>query len=88
VFGHKYRLVSVEEFGAHNPVVDTILSKTCYLSYFRPKQHAVFLVDTEDEWGFAPHRIITSKVKHVDCTDDERVIVETENTMYIFEVIE
>lgn len=88
MFGHKYLLSSVEEFGEHNPVTDTILGKVCYLCYFRPKETGVFLVDTADEYGFSPHRIFTSKVKHVFCGEDESVIVETERTRYTFEVIE
>ena len=88
MFGHKYMLSSVEEFGEHNPVTETILGKTCYLSYFRQKQRGVFLVDTEDEWGTAPHRIITSVVNHVQCDEEESVIVETENTRYTFVVVE
>ncbi len=88
MFGHKYRLVSVEEFKLHNPVTETILGRICYLSYFRRKERGCFLVDTEDDFEFMPHRIITSPVIDVAVTDDDGVIVETENTRYTFEVAE
>ena len=88
MFGHKYTLDSIEELGRHNPLHETILGKVCFLSYFRRKERGCFLVDTEDEFGFLPHRIITLPVVYVSVTDDEGVIVETEDTRYTFAVIE
>ena len=81
----KYRLQNLETKRKH-PMYDEILGKICYLVYFKEGERGWFLCDTGEP--IKPvHRIHTSKVKDVEYTRGGQIIVYTENTKYVFEVI-
>ena len=81
----KYRLKSI----ATENMTDlhkNILGKVCYLAFFRVGERGWFLCDTE-ELMHPVHKIHTSCVKDVKYTRGNQVVVSTENTLYVFEVI-
>lgn len=85
MYNKKYRLQNIET-ERKNPMHTEILGKVCYLAYFKVGERGWFLCDTEE--AFDPvHRIHTSDVKDVQYTRGNQVIVSTENTKYVFEVI-
>lgn len=82
---NKYRLKNIET-KRKNPMHAEILGKVCYLAYFNKGERGWFLCDTEETLD-PVHRIHTSKVKDVQRTRGMDIIVSTENTKYVFEVI-
>ena len=85
MYNKKYRLQNIET-ERKNPMHAEILGKVCYLAYFKKGERGWFLCDTEAT--FDPvHRIHTSEVKDVQYTRGNQVIVSTENTKDVFEVI-
>ena len=86
MYNKKYRLVEVESFNMHNPVHDNIRGKICYLAYLNEGERGWFLCETDDM--FDPvHRIHTSKVKDVQYMRGNQIIVLTQNTKYVFELV-
>jgi hypothetical protein len=87
-YDKKYHLVELEEFNGHNPLYDNVKDGVCYLAYLNPGERGWLLCEYKgtDEWMAYPHRIHTSMVKSVDCTD-KQVILVTENTRFVFEVV-
>ena len=80
----KYRLKSI----ATDNMTDlhkNILGKVCYIAYFKVGERGWFFCDTDETQPL--HRIHTSCVKDVKYTRDNQVVVSTENTLYVFEVI-
>lgn len=93
MYNKKYRLQNIET-ERNNPMHAEILGKVCYLAYFKKGERGWFLCDTEATFDcdtgatFDPvHRIHISEVKDVQYTRGNQVIVSTENTKYVFEVI-
>ena len=86
MYNKKYRIERVEELGKHNPLHKEMEGKICYPAYFNVGERGWFLYDTED-WYNPVHRLHTSTVENVEYIDD-RVIVTTRNTKYIFKVID
>lgn len=85
MFNKKYRLIEVESPNGSD-VHRECLGKVCYLAYFNIGERGWFLCDTEE--SFNPvHRIHTSNVRYVQHLRGNRVVVLTENTKYVFEVI-
>lgn len=81
----KYKLVKIEELRRHNPLYDGIEGCTCYLAYLKVGERGWILYQKNDyDW---PHRIHTSIVQEV-IYEDDRVIVQTENTRFTFEVVD
>ena len=85
MYNKKFILTKIEEFNRHNPLYDDIEGCTCYLAYLNPGERGWFLY--EEKYGSTcPHRVHTSVVKDVVCTRDNKIIVETQNTKFTFEV--
>lgn len=86
MYNKKYILEKIEEFNGHNHIYDDIEGCICHPAYFNVGERGWFLW-IEDGWfdGFA-HRIHTSTVKNVEYVDDA-IIVETQNTKFIFRVV-
>ena len=87
MYNKKYRLLNIKT-ERENPMHAEILDKVCYLAYFKVGERGWFLCDIEE--GFDPvHRIQTSEVRSVQYTRGrgKQVVVSTENTRYVFEVI-
>ena len=88
MYNKKYRLTNIDEFNHKNPIYTNILGSICYLAYLNPGERGWFLAQYDpDDWRVMfPHRIHTSIVKDVEY-DDNRVILTTENTRFVFELI-
>ena len=86
MYNKKYILEKIEEFNGHNHIYDDIEGRICHPAYFNIGERGWFLW-IEDGWfdGFA-HRIHTSIVKNVEYVDDA-IIVETQNTKFVFRVV-
>lgn len=85
MYNKKYYLREIHKLRKPNPIHEEILNTTCYLAYLNPGERGWFLSETEDMFG-GVHRIHTSIIKSVEYNDTE-IIVQTENTAYIFEEI-
>lgn len=86
MYSKKYRIAKIVEFGRHNPVYDEIeIGDVCYLAYLKPGERGWFLYETEP--GVWVHRVHTSIIQNVKYGYTE-VIVETEHTRFVFEVME
>lgn len=83
MYSKKYRLEKIEEMNIPNPIYLDMLNATCYPAYFKVGDRGWFLF--EDYYGSA-HRIHTSTVKEVICTDSQ-LFVTTRNTKFTFTVI-
>lgn len=87
MYSKKYTLDKVEEFGQHNCMYDSVEGSLCYLAYLHVGERGWFLFYRPDIFrSGVPHRVHTSTVKDVEYFDD-RVIVTTQNTKFIFKVI-
>lgn len=86
MYNKKYILEKIEEFNGHNHIYDDMEGRICHPAYFNVGERGWFLW-IEDGWfdGFA-HRIHTSTVKDVKYVDDT-IIVETQNTKFVFRVV-
>ena len=69
--------------GYNNPIHDEIIGNVCYLAYFNVGERGWFL--HESDWCYG-NRIHTSVIKNVEYTDNQ-VIVTTQNTKYVFDLI-
>lgn len=87
MYNKKYRLVSVEEFNRPNPLYLDVKDALCFLVYFNVGERGWFLYELSNDWFDMPHRIHTSVVQSVEYTD-KQVVVVTENTRFVFELIE
>lgn len=84
MYNKKYILSKIEEFNSYNMIYDDMEGVICYLAYLNPGERGWFLY--EEKYGSAfPHRVHTSVIQDVKYLDD-RVIVETQNTRFTFEV--
>lgn len=86
MYNKKYRCSKIDSH-KDNPYHDAILGSVCYLAYLNVGERGWFLYEAEDWCGYeAAHRIHTSVIEHVKYNDNQ-VIVITENTKYIFDLI-
>lgn len=85
MYNKKYRLVEIKSTKS-NPFHSSILNKVCYPAYLNIGERGWFLCDTED-YCDPVHRLHTTLIKDVKYTHDNKIIVTTENTEYVFEGI-
>jgi len=86
-FDKRYRAVSVES-NSGNPFHEDIRNSAyCYPAYFKIGERGWFLFMKKLGDDHYAHRIHTSIVKNV-IYEDNRITVQTENTKYVFEVME
>lgn len=86
MYDKKYVIESIEEFGKHNEIYDGVKGCICYPAYLKIGERGWFLYEPS-MFDFAPvHRIHTSEIKSVDYIDD-KVIVETQNTRFVFKTV-
>ena len=86
MYSKKFRLVGIFS-NRESDLHDSIIGKVCYLGFFRIGERGWFLVD--EMQGFEPvHRIHTSEVKDVKYGENGQVIVNTQNTEYVFDLEE
>ena len=87
MYSKKYILEKIEEFNKHNPIYDGIEGRIAYPAYFNVGERGWFLW-IEDDWfrDFA-HRIHTSVIEDVYYASDG-IVVETQNTRFIFRLVE
>lgn len=83
MYNKKYIIEKIEEFNHRNPIYDGVEGRIAYPAYFNVGERGWFLW-IEDEWfkEFA-HRIHTSVIQNVEYLD-HMIIVETENTRFVF----
>lgn len=86
MYSKKYVLEKIEEFNGHNYIYDDMVGCVCHPAYFRVGDRGWFLYKHDDFFDRA-HRIHTSTVQSVDYTDDS-IILETNNTRFLFRLIE
>lgn len=86
IYKQKYRLCELEEIRMYNPIHNSLLGKICYLAYFNVGERGWFLCDTEDIYK-PVHRVHTSIVKSVENTNNNQIVVTTQNTKYTFELV-
>lgn len=84
MYNKKYRLTKIMT-EIYNPIHDDMHEKVCYLAYFNVGERGWFLYEP-NTWFDKAHRIHTSIVKEVEYTDN-KVVVTTQNTVYVFELI-
>lgn len=82
----KYRLIEVERPNENKNVHNDIKGSICYLAYLKVGERGWFLYEADDPI-IPVHRIHTSIIKDVQYTRGNQIIVVTENTKYVFEVI-
>ena len=86
MYNKKYRLIEINRSDENKNVRDDMEGSICYLAYFNVGERGWFLYEANDP--IVPvHRIHTSVVKEVQHTRGNQIIVVTENTKYVFEVI-
>ena len=87
IFDKRYRMVSVES-ESNNPLrADVKAAAFCCPAYFKIGERGWFLFMENRGYDYFAHRIHTSIVKSVVC-EGNRIIVQTENTEYVFEVMD
>ena len=87
MFDKKYRVVSVES-KKFNPMHERVReSFCCYPAYFKIGERGWFLFIEGCGYDYFSHKVHTTRVKDVIYTEN-RITVMTENTEYIFEVME
>ena len=84
MYDKKFRLVEIDA-KKYNPMHEEILNKVCYPAYFVVGERGWFLC-VVNEWPGGTHRVHTSLVDNILYADNQ-IIVVTENTKYVFEVI-
>ena len=86
MYNKKYRLIEIDRPDENKNVCDDMKNSICYLAYLKVGERGWFLYEADDP--IVPvHRIHTSVIKDVQYTRGNRVVVMTENTKYVFEVI-
>ena len=86
MYNKKYRLDEIEELGKQNPIYEDMKGKICYLAYLSIGERGYFLYEDNDDWFDVPHRIQTSIIKDVEYVDSQ-VVVVTQNTKYMFKLM-
>jgi hypothetical protein len=84
MYNKKFRLVEIDA-KKYNPMHEEILNKVCYPAYFNIGERGWFLC-VVNEWPGGTHRVHTSPVDNILYADNQ-IIVVTENTKYVFELI-
>lgn len=86
MYNKKYRCSKIKELSnRNNPLHDVVVGCECYLAYLNVGERGWFLYNTKS-WYDPVHRVHTSLINDVEYTDDQ-VIVTTENTKYMFDLI-
>lgn len=89
MYNKKYILKKIEEFNGHNPIYDGVEGKIAYPAYFNVGDRGWFLwiEDCFYSWYREhAHRIHTSIIESIEYIDNQ-IIVKTQNTRFVFEVI-
>ena len=86
MYNKKYRLEKIEEFGKHNSIYDDVEGNIAYPVYFNVGERGWFLW-IENGWYEYAHRIHTSVIKDVEYTRGNQIIVTTQNTKFIFTLV-
>lgn len=84
MYNKKYRLTKImtEIF---NPIHEGLENTVCYLAYLNEGERGWFLYQP-NSWFDRADRIHTSVIKEVEYKDN-KVVVTTQNTVYVFELI-
>ena len=87
MYSEKFRLKDIVRSDKRNEeFYKSIRGKVCYLAYLKTGERGWFLCD--EMQGFDPvHRIHTSIVRDVFRDEDGDVVVCTDNTIYVFELV-
>ena len=86
-FDRKYRIVSIESKRL-NPMYEEVKEAVfCIPAYFKVGERGWFLFMENGMFELFAHRVHTSPVKDV-IYEENRLTVITENSTYVFEVIE
>lgn len=84
MYNKKYQLITIEELnGCYNPIHEKIKGKICFSAHFNVGKIGWFMCDINDMFN-SVYRIHTSEVTDVEYTADNRIIVTTVNTRYVF----
>jgi len=87
MYNKKYRCTKIEElYNRNNPLHDAVMGNECYLAYLNVGERGWFLYNAQDWYGSYAHRVHTSVIRDVKYNDNQ-VIVITENTKYVFDLI-
>lgn len=86
MYNKKYVIEQIEEFNRPNPLYLNIKGCVCYPVYLNPGERGWFLYE-EYDWPFMPHRVHTSTVKDVDYSQENKIVVTTQNTRFTFSLI-
>lgn len=86
MYNKKYRLEKIEEFNRHNDIYDDMEGNVCYPAYFNVGERGWFLYIEDFGWYERAHRIHTSVIKSVEYIDDT-IVVETQNTRFLFKLV-
>lgn len=87
MYSKKYRCSKIDS-KRDNPYHDAIVGSVCYLAYLNIGERGWFLYEAHDWYGFSSaHRIHTSVIKNVQYINSNQVVVTTENTKYVFDLI-
>lgn len=84
MYNKKYRLTKIRT-EIFNPIHDGLENTICYLAYLNEGERGWFLYRHND-WFDQMNRIHTSVIKEVEYKDN-KVVVTTQNTVYVFELI-
>lgn len=83
MYNKKYIIESIEEFNGHNPIYEGVLGRIAYPAYFNTGERGWFLWIEEGWLRELAHRIHTSVIQRIEYLD-HMIIVETENTRFVF----
>lgn len=84
MYNKKYKLTKIKT-ETYNPIHDDMENTVCFLAYLNIGERGWFLYRPND-WFDKMHRVHTSVIKEVEYTDN-KVVVTTQNTVYVFELI-
>ena len=87
MYNKKYIIEKIEEFNKHNDIYDNMEGCVCYPAYLNVGERGWFLYIEEIWFAEHAHRIHTSIIQSVEYEDD-RIIVTTQNTKFVFKLIE
>lgn len=86
MYSKKYILEEIEEFNKPNPIYKDIKGAVCYPAYFAVGERGWFLWESKD-WFSNMHRIHTSVIDNLIYIGNEKIIVTTQNTRFVFKLV-
>ena len=87
MYSKKYRITKVES-NKHNPLHEQVKDTICHPAYLNVGERGWILYRPNDVAGFdIANRLHTSIINNITY-EENQIIVETENTKYVLELIE